>query len=133
MRLKKEQTNKDHAEDPDYGKKGMFVDDLSFENKRPEDDFLEDLFGTPMKWIPEKSGQCLIGVYKGLRELADQAGKKFQIGIIRSESGEDWSVSGYALVTKILPYYPEGVRIMITYLGEVEVGQPAPIDRKSVV
>lgn len=67
------------------------------------------------RWQPTKPGEQLQGIFTGLRRCKGADGD-FKIGEIDSESGEKFSVSGYALINALSQTAP-GSAVILTYRG----------------
>lgn len=92
-----------------------------------DEKFHTDLFGAAIRWKPKKIGVSLTGIYRGMEDV--KIGEKtFSIALIDAKNQERYSVSGHALISKLLPMYPENVLLRITYIGDIEmVSQPEPM------
>jgi len=105
----------------------IFITDTNGVQSVP-DDFLGDLYGSEVKWQPIKFGEFITGFYRGVKTINPRSGKKpFIIGLLEDSTGTIHSLSGHALTVKLLPMYPLGVNIRITYIGDIKVNQPEPM------
>lgn len=80
---------------------------------------------TPDKIIFDTFGDCFTGVFQGIQEITPEDADAFEQAVFRNDEGL-YAIGGYKVLNAMRDV-PQGTLTRLTYVKNVDTGQPSPM------